>query len=308
MLGGEADINCARSVRDLTQMQVSVALALLIGSLAIGVINGHESTIDIAFGKALESPTEEGCARMAAPILVDDVPAEIRGFVRVVDEVPISIPVGCNFDRIGRPDIETSQRDDIIARQFRQIGAIDPGKDVKIGGTAHHGTGASSGIDHAELDTQRLIIGPFALIRFEDADGVHNQERTVRGEKLLSGEGDNLVGKERLSRCREPKDESEAGYSESSGSCNSAIVLVERDCFAPKRVPRSVNDDRNGTLLHAYTVDTQGHHILRLGVLKRRIEQTTSDERSNAPGSGGDLSEPRAKLSTVWGQYRVHQG
>jgi hypothetical protein len=121
---------------------------------------------------------------MTTPILVDDVPAEIRGFVRVVDEVPISVPVGRNLNPIiRRPDIETSQRDDVIGHQFRQIGAIDPVKDVKIDGAPRHRTGASSSIDHAELDSQRLIIGPFAMIPFEDADGVHDQERPMRGDR-----------------------------------------------------------------------------------------------------------------------------
>ena len=240
MLSGEADINCARSVRDLTQMQVSVALAFLIGSLAIGVINGHESTIDIAFGKALELPTEEGCARVPAPILVDDVPAEIRGFARVVDEVPISVPVGCNLNPIiGRPYIEASQRNDIVARQFRQIRAIDPGNDVKIDGTASHSTDASSSIDHAELDSQRLTIGPFAVIRFEDADGVHDQERTMRSEKLLATERNLFASKSSL-RAGGDGDE-DSGHRE--GECSACRPIQSRIDDASAKQSESRRDN-----------------------------------------------------------------
>jgi hypothetical protein len=177
-------------------MQAIAALVLLIDSFAIGVVNGHESAVDVAFGKAFELPTEESCARVTTPILVDDVPAEIRGFARVVDEVSISVPVGCDLNPIiRRPDIEASRPDDVIGYQFQQMRAIDSVKDVKIDGTARHSTGASSSIDHAELDSQWLIIGQPSLIHFENPDGMHDQERTVRGEKLLTAEHNLLASK-----------------------------------------------------------------------------------------------------------------
>lgn len=168
-------------------MQAPAVLALLIGSLAIRVVNGHESAVNITFGKALELATEESCARVTTPILIDDVPAQIGDFLSVADEVAISVSGRFNLDSIiCRPHIETSRRDDVIGRQFRQIGTIDPVKNMKIDGAPLDRAGASPSIDNTELDSQRLIIGPFAMIAFEDADGVHDQERPMRGEKFLA--------------------------------------------------------------------------------------------------------------------------
>jgi hypothetical protein len=70
--------------------------AVLIGLLTIVIVHWHESAVDIASWKAAELPAEIGCASVTASILVHNPPAEIRDFVRIADEVAISVPIGFN--------------------------------------------------------------------------------------------------------------------------------------------------------------------------------------------------------------------
>jgi hypothetical protein len=85
---------------------------------------------------------------------------------------------------IARPNVVTPQVNDIIFRQIWQMWPIGLRKVFEVDGASGYRSGTGASVDHGEYGPRRLVIGRSALVRFEDADGVNDQQRSMRRARL----------------------------------------------------------------------------------------------------------------------------
>jgi hypothetical protein len=216
-------------------MQVAVALVLLIGSLAIGVVNGHELPLKSVCALA----AEEGRARASRIVFVDDPAAQICWPAIGPEKKVGTTDIGStDQDLIGRPDIISSRGDESVGRQLRQIGAVKLRKYVKIYGAARHSACTRTGVDNPELSVQRLLVGSASAVQIEQPDGMNGHKRPVGGDKFLASELYLLLNEPRRFGCEaglfassQPQNESERRYSERSERSDGLLVGVKERPF-----------------------------------------------------------------------------